>query len=88
MLYKRWLAEPNYDDAISLLMKKNGQPHKIVQAHMQALIQITSPTNSLSSLKLFYVMIESHIMGLKALGTTEESYGTMLIPITISRLPA
>jgi len=49
--------------------------------------KIASPTNSLSSLQLFYDTIESHIRGLKALGTTEESYGTMLIPIIMSRLP-
>ncbi|XP_065902524.1 uncharacterized protein [Dysidea avara] len=81
------LTESNYDDAITLLTRKYGQPHKIVQAHMQALIEIASPTNSLSSLQLFYDTIEMHIRGLKALGTTEESYGAMLVPIILTRLP-
>jgi len=81
------LTKSNYDDTISLLTKKYGQPHKIVQAHMQALIEIASPTNSLSSVQLFYDTIELHIRGLKTLGTTEESYSAMLIPIIMSRLP-
>ena len=68
-------------------MKKYGQPHKIVQAHMKALIEIASPTNLLSSLQLFYDTNELHIRGLKALGTTEKLYRTMLIPIILSRLP-
>jgi len=54
---------------------------------MQALAEIASPTNSLSSLQLFYDTVESHIRGLRALGTNEESYGPMLIPTILSRLP-
>lgn len=81
------LTDSNYDAAISLLTTKYGQPHKIVQAHMQALTEIASPTNSLSTLQLFYDTIESHIRGLTALGTTEESYGPMLVTIILSRSP-
>ena len=76
------LTESNYDDAIALLTRKYGQPHKIVQAHMQVLIEIASPTNSLSSLQLFYDTIETHIRGLKTLGTTEESFGTICLSLS------
>ena len=78
------LTESNYDDAMALLTTRYGQTHKIVHTHMQALVEITSPTNSLSNLQLFYDTVESHI---RALGTKEESYGPMLIPTILSRLP-
>ena len=82
------LTEANYDHAIKLLTQRYGQSHKIVQAHMQALLKINTPTNTLSSLQLYYDTIESHIRGLAALGKTEESYGTMLVPIILRRLPS
>ena len=82
------LTEANYDHAIALLTQRYGQSHKIVQAHMQALLEINTPTNTLSSLQLYYDTIESHIRGLAALGKTEESYGTMLVPIILGKLPS
>ena len=46
------LTEANYDHVIALLTQRYGQSHKIVQAHMQALLEINIPTNTLSSLQL------------------------------------
>jgi len=68
------LTDTNYDHTIDLLTKKYGQPHKIIQAHIQTLLEISSPTNSLTSLQLFYDTIESHMRGLTALGKKEDSY--------------
>ena len=61
--------------------------HKIVHAHMQAMLEINSPTNSLSSLQLFYDTIEAHVRGLAALGKSDDAYGAMLIPIILGKLP-
>ena len=55
---------------------------------MQALLDIPQPTNSLSSLRLFHDSVESHIRGLTALGKSEDSYGALLIPIILGKLPA
>ena len=38
------LTEDNYDDAIELLSERYGQPHKIVEVHMKALSEISSPS--------------------------------------------
>ena len=81
------LTEDNYDDAMELLSERYGQPHKIEEAHIKALSEIGSPSNTLSSLQLFYDTIQAHLRGLAALGKTEESFATMLIPAILSKLP-
>ena len=55
---------------------------------MQALLDIPKPVNSLSSLRLLYDSVESHIRGLAALGKSEDSYGALLVPIILGKLPA
>ena len=55
---------------------------------MQALLDIPKPVNSLSSLRLFHDSVESHIRGSDALGKSEDSYGALLIPIILGKLPA
>ena len=55
---------------------------------MQALLDIPKPANSISSLRLFQDPVESHIRGLAALGKSEDSYGALLIPIILGKLPA
>ena len=81
------LTSANYDNAMTLLTERFGQPHKIINAHMQALLDVANPVNSLSSLQLFYDTIEGHIRGLAALGKSEDLYGALLIPIILGKLP-
>ena len=68
---------------------KNGlvSPNKIVNAHMQTLLDIPKLAKSLSSLRIFHDPVESHIRGLDALGKLEDSYGALLIPIILVKLP-
>lgn len=49
---------------------------------MQALLDINSPDTQLESLQKFY-----DIRGLASLGKAQETYGDLLIPIIISKLP-
>ena len=81
------LTNTNYEQAIILLRERFGQPYKIVNAHMQALLNIASPTTNLTSLRQFYDTIENHIRGLSALGKSEESFASLLIPIILGKLP-
>ena len=82
------LTNTNYEQAIALLNKRFGQSYKIVNAHMQALLNIPTPTNSLTSIRQFHDTIENHMRGLSALGKSEETYGDLLIPIILGKLPA
>ncbi len=81
------LTENNYTESIKLLQERFGQQHRAVSAHMQALLNIPSPTSTLSSLKNFYDTLETHIRALEALGKSHDSYGDILVPIIHKKLP-
>ena len=79
--------DKNYLHAVTLLQNCFGQTHKLVSAHMQALLQVPNPTNTLSSLHTFHDTTESHSRGLLSLGKSEQSYGDLLVPIILGKLP-
>ncbi len=81
------LTSTNYEHSVALLRERYGQPHKLVNAHMQALLDLTSPTNSLVALQLFHDSVESHIRSLSSLGKSHETYGSLLVPIILGKLP-
>ncbi|XP_071135358.1 uncharacterized protein [Mytilus edulis] len=81
------LTNANYADAIILLKERFGQTHKITQAYMQALLEITPPRNNLVSLRHFYDQMETYVRGLESLGQSQDSYGTLLVPIILNKLP-
>ena len=62
------LTESNYQQSIKILEDRFGQPHKIINAHMQALLDLSSPTDSVTNLRRFYDSMENHIRDLGALG--------------------
>ena len=80
------LTELNYQHSIDLLKDRFGQPHKLVAAHMQALLEIPKSTGTLTSLRMFHDTIENHTRGLSSLGKSESSYGEILVPIIIGKL--
>ena len=81
------LTNSNYEQAVKLLKKRFGQPSKIISAHMHALLDIASPTYHLSNLQLFYDTMENHVRGLESLGRSHETYGDLLVPIILGKLP-
>ena len=72
---------------MDLLRDRFGQPQRIVNAHMQALMNLPSPKNEIRSLRKFHDAIENHVRGLLALGWTTASYGALLVPIVLGKLP-
>ena len=81
------LTNPNYTHSVALLQERFGQPHKQIEAHMQALINIPTPNQSYSSLQEFHDNIESHVRSLDSLGKKEALYGILLVPIILGKLP-
>ena len=81
------LTESNYQQSIKILEDRFDQPHKIINAHMQALLDLSSPTDSVTNLRRFYDSMENHIRGLEALGKKQDTYGDLLIPIVLAKIP-
>ena len=81
------LTELNYQHSSSLLHEQFGQIHKLINAHMQALLDMPSPTNAHTSLHMFHDSTENHTGGLSSLGMSEGTYGDLLVPIILAQLP-
>ena len=53
---------------------------------MTVLLEMPSPTNSFTSVSIFYDSVESHIWELSSLGKSEHSYRGILVPILMGKL--
>ena len=82
------LTNANYDQSIALLKARFGKQQRIINAHMQALLDLQTPTNTAISLQQLLDSIENHIRGLESLGKRKDSFGDFLIPIVFSKLPS
>ena len=82
------LSEANYEAAKEMLKQRYGRPQQVIAAHMDELLKIPSCMGEKSS-QLFYVYdkVSIHVRGLESLGVTAEQYGSMLIPVVMSKLP-
>jgi len=81
------LTDDNYEHSVTLLKDRFGQTFKLVNAHMEALLNLGKPTNSLSSLQAFYDSIEKHMRALLSLGKSSDSYGSLLTSSILAKLP-
>ncbi|XP_060570545.1 uncharacterized protein LOC132728870 [Ruditapes philippinarum] len=81
------LTNANYLKAVSLLRERFGQPQKIIHRYMQSLLELPRPSNNVVSLQCFYDKMETFIRGLESLWQSQESYGSLLIPIILEKLP-
>ncbi|XP_060568771.1 uncharacterized protein LOC132727352 [Ruditapes philippinarum] len=81
------LTNTNYARATELLKERYGQKHKIIHATMQSLLQLPAPKNTLHYIREFYDKMETYIRALESLGQQQESYGDLLVPIVLDKLP-
>ena len=79
------LPNDNYTKAVQLLKERFGNASKVINAHMQSLLDLPNPKHELTSLQLFYDTMESHIRGLQSLGRSHSSYGDLLVPIVLGK---
>ncbi|XP_074661993.1 uncharacterized protein LOC141914638 [Tubulanus polymorphus] len=81
------LTASNDANALQVLIKRYGQPQIIISAYMRALWELSRPTEDMQSLMEFSDKLETYIRGLSALGKNEDSYGDLLTPIILDKLP-
>ena len=71
------LTSANYE----LLKERFGDEQHFVDAYMQNLLELPSPSFSPISLRNFYNNMESSIRGLESLGMSQDNFGPLLVPI-------
>jgi hypothetical protein len=82
------LTSANYDAAITILRERFGKTQQTIAAHMDEILKIQVCMNGRTSqLRYVYDKISVYVRGLASLGVSSEQYGSMLIPIIMSKLP-
>ena len=81
------LTNMNYFKATAILRERFGQPHKMINAYMKALLELPAPLSNLYSLRDFHDKSEAYIRGLESLEQGQEMYGSLLIPVILGILP-
>ena len=83
------LTAENYETAVKILNERYGNDQVIVSRHMDALLSLEGVTNvdEIKKVRKLYDTIETHLRSLQNLGVSSESYGSLLIPVILSRIP-
>ena len=83
------LSESNYQAAVEILHERFSKTQQIISAHMDELLKLPTCTwDKPGQLRIIYDKIKINVRGLESLGVKAEQYGSFLIPVIISRLPA
>lgn len=78
------LTDANYDTAKEIMVRRFGKKEKIIVAHIQKMLNISSQ----ESLWQIYDQVQVHVRSLANLGVSGENYGLVLTPMILHRLPA
>jgi hypothetical protein len=83
------LSSAKYQQAIEVLHKRFGNKQVIISKHMDTLMNMNtfSSDRHLRDLRQLYDNTESHVCSLKSLGIEAASYGTLLSPVLLAKLP-
>ena len=82
------LTEANYDSAIELLKKRFGNTKQIIATHTEEIFRLLACIGDRAQpLRRLYDKMMVHIRGLKFLGIETTQYGSVLIPVLMSKLP-
>ena len=84
------LTEANYQHALKLLKERFGRPQFIISAHMDNILKLSPCTSADKPYQLRYLFdrIRVQIRGLETMGVATETFGSLLIPIIMSKLPS
>ena len=81
------LTEENYRKATELLKERFGKTQNLTNTYMESLSKIHAPSSDTKNLREFYNICETNIRGLETLGIMTESYGSLIIPILLKKIP-
>nr|XP_006822497.1 PREDICTED: uncharacterized protein LOC102805096 [Saccoglossus kowalevskii] len=80
-------TDANYLAALDLLTNRYGQRQTIINSHTRSFWELSPPSHTPASLRLFHDEIETTIRGLTALGENQDNYGNLLVPMIMNKLP-
>jgi len=81
------LTEENYRKATELLKERLGKTQNLTNAYMESSSKIHAPSSDTKNLREFYDICEANIRDLETLGAMTESYGSLLIPMLLKKIP-
>ena len=83
------LTEVNYEAAVLSLKERYDNPQRIISAHMDALLNMKSVSDShdLGALRRLCDGVYTHVRALGNLGRRTEHYGDMFAPILLNKIP-
>eukprot|EP00794_Sanderia_malayensis_P002587 gene2587-biopygen2120 len=82
-------TQANYVSAIELLQRRVGDKQVIISGHHDALLRITPLTSSknIRDIRELYDKVEVHVRVLQSLDVPTSSYGSLLVPVLLSKIP-
>ena len=81
-------TDANYQSAVEILQNRFGKPQNIISTHMDELLKIPGcSSDKASQLRFVYDKISVNVRGLESLGVSSSQYGSLLIPVIMSKLP-
>jgi hypothetical protein len=83
------LTADNYEAACIVLKDRFADPQIIISSHMEELLNLpaVSDIHKVSKIRQLYDSIEAHIRSLRNLGIDSNSYGSLLVPLIVGKLP-
>ena len=83
------LTSENYKEAMDLLRQRYANPQVLISAHMKKFVSLSNvkSVHDIKALKKLFDTVESSIRNLKTLKVDVNSYGSLLVPLLIAKLP-
>ena len=84
------ISNSNYKEAIELLQKRYGNKQILISKHVETLLALPTIESSsdLRNLRYLYDKTEATVRSLRGVGVSDESYGTILTPVIMAKVPS
>ena len=83
------MTEDNYKIAVDILKSRFGKVDLIVSTHMDALVGLDAASSShdIRKGRFIYDLVEKNVHQLQNFGISSSTYGTILVPVILKKIP-
>ena len=81
------LTATNYESARTLLEKRFGRKERIIFSHVQCLLNLSPSGKTVAELWTLHDTLLNHVRSLESLNIKGETYGVILTPLVLYKLP-